>query len=64
LRTRKEQGIILKLDFKKAYDRVDWLFLEEVLKRRGFSEKWISWMRKVVQGGGGSGQKWSEGGVL
>jgi hypothetical protein len=40
-----ESGIILKLDYEKAYDRVDWVFLEEALSTRGFSEKWLRWIR-------------------
>ena len=51
LRVKKEQGIVLKLDFEKAHDRVDWSFLEEVLIRKGFSATWISWVMKTVQGG-------------
>ena len=31
-----------KLDLSKAYDRVDWSFLERALVRWGFSELWIS----------------------
>lgn len=45
------KGVILKLDYEKAYDRVSWEFLFEVLQSRGFSEKWISWIKQLVVGG-------------
>jgi hypothetical protein len=48
---RKDAGVILKLDYEKAYDRVSWSFLEDMLSSRGFSPKWISWIRSLVQGG-------------
>jgi hypothetical protein len=48
---RKESGVVLKLDYEKAYDRVSWTFLEEMLKSRGFGDKWRGWISKVVQGG-------------
>ena len=47
----KESGIILKLDYEKAYDRVSWDFIEEMLISRGFRAKWRSWMKRVIQGG-------------
>jgi hypothetical protein len=48
---RKSQtGIILKLDFEKAYDKVKWEFLFSGLKLRGFCQKWCDWVKQVVTG--------------
>lgn len=45
--TRKtRQGrYMLKLDFEKAYNMMDWACLIEVLKQRGFRDRWITWIR-------------------
>ncbi|WVZ88313.1 hypothetical protein U9M48_034848 [Paspalum notatum var. saurae] len=51
LKKQKKAGIILKLDFEKAYDKVDLTFLEEVLKLKNFDSRWIEWMERVVEGG-------------
>jgi hypothetical protein len=40
LKRRKQNGIILKLDFEKAYDKVNWEFLLQVLRMRGFPTVW------------------------
>ncbi|KAL9688236.1 hypothetical protein QQ045_032655 [Rhodiola kirilowii] len=36
----------LKLDIAKAYDSVDWHFLQQVLQKLGFAERWV---RRVMQ---------------
>ncbi|WVZ54036.1 hypothetical protein U9M48_004904 [Paspalum notatum var. saurae] len=51
LKSCKRSGIILKLDFEKAYDKVDWSFMKDVLRRKNFGEKWISWMERVIEEG-------------
>ena len=51
MRTRNLEGIVLKIDFEKAYDKVRWDFLIEVMERKGFPTKWISWIKSCVMGG-------------
>lgn len=38
------QGRILKLEFEKAYDRVDWSFLSFMMCRMGFDARWVQWI--------------------
>jgi hypothetical protein len=51
IKRKKEKGVILKLDFEKAYDKVSWPFLLKVLERKQFPKKWIDWIHKVISGG-------------
>nr|GEX61119.1 RNA-directed DNA polymerase, eukaryota, reverse transcriptase zinc-binding domain protein [Tanacetum cinerariifolium] len=37
---KKKQAMIFKVDFKKAYDSVRWDFVDDILKKFGFGEKW------------------------
>ena len=41
-------GFLWKVDFAKAYDSVDWRYLWNVLRRRGFPEEWVRWMKLCV----------------
>ncbi|MCI32546.1 RNA-directed DNA polymerase (Reverse transcriptase), partial [Trifolium medium] len=46
-----QECLIFKVDFEKAYDSVSWSFLEYMMRRFGFGEKWRSWIRACVFSG-------------
>lgn len=44
-----QDGVVaLKLDIRKAYDRVSWGYLRSRMQRMGFSERWINWVMMCV----------------
>ena len=40
--------LALKIDLQKAYDRVNWKFLQAVLVNFGFHETFIEWIMECV----------------
>lgn len=50
-RKRGRRRVIFKVDFEKGYDSVSWDFLDYMLIRFGFHEKWRSWIRACVFSG-------------
>jgi hypothetical protein len=51
LRSKRQLGVIFKIDFEKAYDIVRWDFVEEVLDRKGFDRKLKEWIMSTIRGG-------------
>jgi hypothetical protein len=47
----RKDCMIVKVDFEKAYDSVDWDFLDYMLVRFGFCQKWRNWMKACVCAG-------------
>lgn len=45
----KEEYIAIKTDMSKAYDRVEWDFLEVLFGKMGFSDTWIQWIMKCIR---------------
>lgn len=45
----KSDFIAIKTDMFKAYDRVEWDFLESLFIKLGFHPKWISWIMLCVR---------------
>nr|GEV45596.1 RNA-directed DNA polymerase, eukaryota [Tanacetum cinerariifolium] len=46
---KKQQAMVFKVDFEKAYDSVRWDFLQDILTAFGFGPKWCSWIRGCLQ---------------
>jgi len=51
LHKKKMNRVILKLDFEKAYDKVNRSFLQQTLRLKGFIEKWCKWIESFVSKG-------------
>jgi hypothetical protein len=43
--------VLFKIDFEKAYDKVKWSFLQQILRMRGFDQKWCDLVTNFVEGG-------------
>eukprot|EP00253_Pinus_taeda_P004365 PITA_04365 len=48
LKVKKQKGMMIKLDLSKAYDRLNWKYLETVLERFGFHQRWIAWIHNLI----------------
>jgi hypothetical protein len=40
--------VILKLDFEKAFDKVEHEVIIRVLQHKGFPQKWLKWVRDIL----------------
>ena len=45
----KKAALAMKLDMNKAYDRVEWDFLEAVMIMLGFDKKQVDWTLKCFR---------------
>ena len=44
----KKGSLALKLDINKAYDRVEWQFLQSIMEKMGFLASWIERLMSCV----------------
>eukprot|EP00253_Pinus_taeda_P027077 PITA_27077 len=48
LKVKKQKGMMIKLDLSKAYDRLNWKYLEIVLEQFSFHQRWIAWIHNLI----------------
>jgi hypothetical protein len=48
LKSRKKAGMIIQLDFAKAYDKLSWHYMEKTMEAYGFDNQWIKWVMALV----------------
>ena len=44
----KNEGMILKLDLSKAFDKLSWEYMEKMLQAFGFHDEWIQWITTLT----------------
>lgn len=45
LHSKKCNGVIMKLDFAKAFDTINWKFIYHIMERMNLGERWVSWIK-------------------
>lgn len=51
LKHSKREACFFKIDFEKAYDSVNWVFLDDILGQMGFPNIWRKWINGCLSSG-------------
>ena len=51
IHSKKLDGVVFKVDFEKAYDKVKWPFLQQALRMKGFDKAWQDQIESFTQKG-------------
>ena len=51
LHRNKKSGVLFKIDFEKAFVKIKWPFLFQILNIKGFPKEWIDMVMKIVTSG-------------
>ena len=50
-KSSKKELVILKFDFEKAFDKIEHNTILQILQHKGFSEKWVMWIKNILDPG-------------
>ncbi|KAA0048127.1 reverse transcriptase [Cucumis melo var. makuwa] len=45
---QKTRGFVFKIDIEKAFDRINWKFIDFLLKKKGLPKKWRQWTKSYI----------------
>lgn len=48
IKLRKKEGMLIKLDMNKVFNRVSWYFLIKFLCKFGFAKEWCDWVLSYI----------------
>ncbi|KAJ0492289.1 putative RNA-directed DNA polymerase [Helianthus annuus] len=48
IKKRKKKALLLKIDFEKAYDNINWGFVVDVFRQMGFGSRWCKWLWGIL----------------
>jgi hypothetical protein len=51
LHRKNMDGVLFKIDFEEAYDKVKWSFLQQTLRMKGFAPEWCELIMQFFLGG-------------
>lgn len=46
--SNKREGVLCKLDMKKAFDDANWDFVDYTLGRLRFGDRWRKWIKQCI----------------
>ncbi|GKV16979.1 hypothetical protein SLEP1_g27539 [Rubroshorea leprosula] len=49
VKKKKKKAFLFKIDFEKAFDKVSWSFLDHMMQKMGFCEKWRLWIQECLR---------------
>jgi hypothetical protein len=47
----KKKSVIIKLDFEKAFDKIEHQAMLTLMEAKGFGQKWLDWMKAIMSCG-------------
>ena len=56
---RKKSGMLLLIDFEKAFDSISWEYIEEVLNVYNFGPDYKKWFKVIYQDAKYSNKQWA-----